>query len=132
MDKFDLIQEKINKQKQELEQLEDDYQLSKKKINQSFAELENNRNQLYHILNDFSELFYHFAKKEDRDDEKLAEFKQLLSTYRNATEMVYRKQVQDLETKDEKIRTNYRKNYRKVEDSLEESYQLRRQANQEN
>ncbi|MBP2623495.1 hypothetical protein [Streptococcus oricebi] len=132
MDKFDLIQEKINKQKQQLEQLEDDYQLSKKKINQSFAKLENNRNQLYHILDDFSELSYHFAKKEERDDEKLAEFQQLLYTYRNATEMVYRKQVQDLEIKDEKIRTDYNKNYRKVEDSLEESYLLRKQANQEN
>ena len=122
MDKLEEIQIKINKQEDGLLSLEDDYRTAKKKIEESYENLDDNRSQLTRLYEEFENIAYDFGKKNSGDERECHQFLILLESYTVETRSEYFRQYAKIEAKDEELQTQYRKERSRLEKELEESY----------
>lgn len=126
MDKLEEIQIKIKKQEDCLLSLEDDYRTAKKKIEESYENLDDNRSQLTRLYEEFENIAYDFGKKNSGDERERHQFLILLESYAVETRSEYFRQYAKIEAKDEELQTQYRKERSRLEKELEESYSRRR------
>ena len=110
MDKLEEIQVKIKKQEEGLWTLEDDYRTAKKKIEESYENLNDNRSQLTRLYEEFENIAYDFGRQNSAVE----------------TRSEYFRQYAKIEAKDEELQTQYRKERSRLEKELEESYSRRR------
>lgn len=126
MDKLEEIQIKIKKQEDGLLSLEDDYRTAKKKIEESYENLDDNRSQLTRLYEEFENIAYDFGKKNSGDERERHQFLMLLESYSSETSSEYLRQYAKIEAKDEELQTQYRKERSRLEKELEESYSQRK------
>ena len=126
MDKLEEIQIKIKKQEDGLLSLEDDYRTAKKKIEESYENLDDNRSQLTRLYEEFENIAYDFGKKNSGDESARHQFLILLESYSVETRSEYLRQYAKIEAKDEELQTQYRKERSRLEKELEESYSQRK------
>ena len=126
MDKLEEIQIKINKQEDVLLSLEDDYRTAKKKIEESYENLDDNRSQLIRLYEEFENLAYDFGRQNSGDESARHQFLILLESYAVETRSEYLRQYAKIEAKDEELQTQYRKERSRLEKELEESYSQRK------
>ena len=99
MDKLEEIQIKINKQEDGLLSLEDDYRTAKKKIEESYENLDDNRSQLTRLYEEFENIAYDFGKKNSGDERECHQFLILLESYTVETRSEYFRQYAKIEAK---------------------------------
>ena len=126
MDKLEEIQIKIKKQEDGLLSLEDDYRTAKKKIEESYENLDNNRSQLTRLYEEFENIAYDFGRQNSGDERERHQFLMLLESYSSETSSEYFRQYAKIEAKDEELQTQYRKERSRLEKELEESYSQRK------
>lgn len=126
MDKLEEIQVKIKKQEEGLWSLEDDYRTAKRKIEESYENLDDNRSQLTRLYEEFENIAYDFGRQNSGDDGEHHQFLMLLESYAVETRSEYFRQYAKIEAKDEELQTQYRKERSHLEKELEESYSRRR------
>lgn len=126
MDKLEEIQIKIKKQEDGLLSLEDDYRTAKKKIEESYENLYDNRSQLTRLYEEFENIAYDFARQNSGDESARHQFLILLESYSVETRSEYLRQYAKIEAKDEELQTQYRKERSRLEKELEESYSQRK------
>ena len=126
MDKLEEIQIKIKKQEDGLLSLEDDYRTAKKKIEESYENLDNNRSQLTRLYEEFENIAYDFGRQNSGDERERHQFLMLLESYSSETSSEYLRQYAKIEAKDEELQTQYRKERSRLEKELEESYSQRK------
>ena len=126
MDKLEEIQIKIKKQEDGLLSLEDDYRTAKKKIEESYENLDNNRSQLTSLYEEFENIAYDFGRQNSGDERERHQFLMLLESYSSETSSEYFRQYAKIEAKDEELQTQYRKERSRLEKELEESYSQRK------
>ena len=126
MDKLEEIQIKIKKQEDGLLSLEDDYRTAKKKIEESYENLDNNRSQLTRLYEEFENIAYDFGRQNSGDESARHQFLILLESYSVETRSEYLRQYAKIEAKDEELQTQYRKERSRLEKELEESYSQRK------
>ena len=117
---------KIKKQEDGLLSLEDDYRTAKKKIEESYENLDDNRSQLTRLYEEFENIAYDFGKKNSGDERERHQFLMLLESYSSETSSEYLRQYAKIEAKDEELQTQYRKERSRLEKELEESYSQRK------
>ncbi|WP_347098430.1 hypothetical protein [Streptococcus oralis] len=81
MDKLEEIQIKIKKQEDGLLSLEDDYRTAKKKIEESYENLYDNRSQLTRLYEEFENIAYDFGRQNSGDESARHQFLILLESY---------------------------------------------------
>lgn len=81
MDKLEEIQIKIKKQEDGLLSLEDDYRTAKKKIEESYENLDDNRSQLTRLYEEFENIAYDFGRQNSGDESARHQFLILLESY---------------------------------------------------
>ena len=126
MDKLEEIQIKIKKQEDGLLSLEDDYRTAKKKIEESYENLDDNRSQLTRLYEEFENIAYDFGRQNSGDERERHQFLMLLESYSSETSGEYLRQYAKIEAKDEELQTQYRKERSRLEKELEESYSQRK------
>lgn len=126
MDKLEEIQIKIKKQEDGLLSLEDDYRTAKKKIEESYENLYDNRSQLTRLYEEFENIAYDFGRQNSGDESARHQFLILLESYSVETRSEYLRQYAKIEAKDEELQTQYRKERSRLEKELEESYSQRK------
>ena len=126
MDKLEEIQVKIKKQEEGLWSLEDDYRTAKKKIEESYENLYDNRSQLTRLYEEFENIAYDFGRQNSGDESARHQFLILLESYSVETRSEYLRQYAKIEAKDEELQTQYRKERSRLEKELEESYSQRK------
>ena len=126
MDKLEEIQMKIKKQEDGLLSLEDDYRTAKKKIEESYENLDDNRSQLTRLYEEFENIAYDFGRQNSGDERERHQFLMLLESYSSETSSEYLRQYAKIEAKDEELQTQYRKERSRLEKELEESYSQRK------
>ena len=126
MDKLEEIQIKIKKQEDGLLSLEDDYRTAKKKIEESYENLYDNRSQLTRLYEEFENIAYDFGRQNSGDESARHQFLILLESYAVETRSEYLRQYAKIEAKDEELQTQYRKERSRLEKELEESYSQRK------
>ena len=126
MDKLEEIQMKIKKQEDGLLSLEDDYRTAKKKIEESYENLEDNRSQLTRLYEEFENIAHNFDRQNSGDERERHQFLMLLESYSSETSSEYLRQYAKIEAKDEELQTQYRKERSRLEKELEESYSQRK------
>ena len=126
MDKLEEIQIKIKKQEDGLLSLEDDYRTAKKKIEESYENLDDNRSQLTRLYEEFENIAYDFGRQNSGDERERHQFLMLLESYSSETSSEYFRQYAKIEAKDEELQTQYRKERSRLEKELEESYSQRK------
>ena len=126
MDKLEEIQIKIKKQEDGLLSLEDDYRTAKKKIEESYENLYDNRSQLTRLYEEFENIAYDFGRQNSGDESARHQFLILLESYSIETRSEYLRQYAKIEAKDEELQTQYRKERSRLEKELEESYSQRK------
>ena len=126
MDKLEEIQMKIKKQEDGLLSLEDDYRTAKKKIEESYENLDDNRSQLTRLYEEFENIAYDFGRQNSGDERERHQFLILLESYAIETRSEYLRQYAKIEAKDEELQTQYRKEHSRLEKELEESYNQRK------
>lgn len=126
MDKLEEIQIKIKKQEDGLLSLEDDYRTAKKKIEESYENLDDNRSQLTRLYEEFENIAYDFGRQNSGDERERHQFLILLESYAIETRSEYLRQYAKIEAKDEELQTQYRKEHSRLEKELEESYNQRK------
>lgn len=126
MDKLEEIQIKIKKQEDSLLSLEDDYRTAKKKIEESYENLDDNRSQLTRLYEEFENIAYDFGRQNSGDESARHQFLILLESYSVETRSEYLRQYAKIEAKDEELQTQYRKERSRLEKELEESYSQRK------
>ncbi|MCY7107956.1 hypothetical protein [Streptococcus oralis] len=126
MDKLEEIQIKIKKQEDGLLSLEDDYRTAKKKIEESYENLDDNRSQLTRLYEEFENIAYDFGRQNSGDESARHQFLILLESYSVETRSEYLRQYAKIEAKDEELQTQYRKERSRLEKELEESYSQRK------
>lgn len=126
MDKLEEIQVKIKKQEEGLWSLEDDYRTAKRKIEESYENLDDNRSHLTRLYEEFENIAYDFGRQNSGDDGEHHQFLMLLESYAVETRSEYFRQYAKIEAKDEELQTQYRKERSRLEKELEESYSRRR------
>ena len=126
MDKLEEIQVKIKKQEDGLLSLEDDYRTAKKKIEESYENLDDNRSQLTRLYEEFENIAYDFGRQNSGDERERHQFLMLLESYSSETSSEYLRQYAKIEAKDEELQTQYRKERSRLEKELEESYSQRK------
>lgn len=126
MDKLEEIQIKIKKQENGLLSLEDDYRTAKKKIEESYENLDDNRSQLTRLYEEFENIAYDFGRQNSGDERERHQFLILLESYAIETRSEYLRQYAKIEAKDEELQTQYRKEHSRLEKELEESYNQRK------
>ena len=126
MDKLEEIQIKIKKQEDGLLSLEDDYRTAKKKIEESYENLDDNRSQLTRLYEEFENIAYDFDRQNSGDESARHQFLILLESYSVETRSEYLRQYAKIEAKDEELQTQYRKERSRLEKELEESYSQRK------
>ena len=126
MDKLEEIQVKIKKQEEGLWSLEDDYRTAKRKIEESYENLDDNRSQLTRLYEEFENIAYDFGRQNSGEDGEHHQFLMLLESYAVETRSEYFRQYAKIEAKDEELQTQYRKERSRLEKELEESYSRRR------
>ena len=126
MDKLEEIQIKIKKQEDGLLSLEDDYRTAKKKIEDSYENLDDNRSQLTRLYEEFENIAYDFGRQNSGDESARHQFLILLESYSVETRSEYLRQYAKIEAKDEELQTQYRKERSRLEKELEESYSQRK------
>jgi len=126
MDKLEEIQIKIKKQEDGLLSLEDDYRTAKKKIEESYENLDDNRSQLTRLYEEFENIAYDFGRQNSGAESARHQFLILLESYSVETRSEYLRQYAKIEAKDEELQTQYRKERSRLEKELEESYSQRK------
>ena len=126
MDKLEEIQIKIKKQEEGLLSLEDDYRTAKKKIAESYENLDDNRSQLTRLYEEFENIAYDFGRQNSGDEREHHQFLMLLESYSSETSSEYLRQYAKIEAKDKELQTQYRKERSRLEKELEESYSQRK------
>ena len=115
MDKLEEIQIKIKKQEDGLLSLEDDYRTAKKKIEESYENLYDNRSQLTRLYEEFENIAYDFGRQNSGDESARHQFLILLESYSVETRSEYLRQYAKIEAKDEELQTQYRKERSRLE-----------------
>lgn len=126
MDKLEEIQVKIKKQEEGLLSLEDAYRTAKKKIEESYENLDDNRSQLTRLYEEFENIAHNFGRQNSGDEIERHQFLMLLESYSSETSSEYFRQYAKIEAKDEELQTQYRKERSRLEKELEESYSQRK------
>lgn len=131
MEQLDKLQSKIRKQEINLWKFEDEYRAKKKKIEESYNNLEDNRQKLIYLYDEFREMFYYFIPKEQVFEEEQRNFINLLESYTTTTEIEFRKQYEKIEEEDKRLSMIYNKEHSQLEAELERSYLMRKKLYEE-
>ena len=95
--------------------LEDDYRTAKKKIEESYENLDDNRSQLTRLYEEFENIAYDFGRQNSGDERERHQFLMLLESYAVETRSEYLRQYAKIEAKDEELQTQYRKERSRLE-----------------
>ena len=105
MEKVDMIDQEIWKKRRQLEELEEDYYHSRKKIENEKLECDYRLNDLHRML----------------------ELNQLATDYSQQMDLAYRKRLDQLETEESNAKQKYSREYRELDEELTQILAKQRQ-----
>ena len=127
MGEFDMIEDEIRKKRQRIEECEDDYRRSCKKIENQYEEANYKFQQLRHMIDEKHRIISHTLDQLGGDTtEWRYQSNQLASNFSQQIEMAYRNRQGQLEQEELELEQDYKRQHRILEDEFARAQEQQR------